>query len=40
MERRRKAAGRPSNVPEGVEVLYGNRDPNKTADEDNDESKG
>ncbi len=33
-EARRKEAGRPSNVPEGVEVLYGNRDPEKTADAD------
>jgi 2'-hydroxyisoflavone reductase len=39
-EGRRKSAGRPSAVPEGVEVLYGNRDPEKTADADNDESKG
>lgn len=30
-EDRRKQAGRPSAVPDGVEVLYGNRDPNKTA---------
>jgi len=30
-EERRHAAGRPSAVPEGVETLYGNRDPNKTA---------
>ena len=30
-EERRQAAGRPSVVPEGVEQLYGNRDPNKTA---------
>ncbi len=28
----RKEKGRPSVVPEGVEVLYGNRDPEKTAD--------
>jgi 2'-hydroxyisoflavone reductase len=34
-ETRRKAAGRPSNVPEGVEVLYGNRDPNKTNEDEN-----
>lgn len=32
-EDRRKQAGRPSAVPEGVDVLYGNRDPNKTAAE-------
>lgn len=32
-ETKRKAAGRPSNVPAGVEVLYGNRDPNLTADD-------
>jgi 2'-hydroxyisoflavone reductase len=30
-EERRHAIGRPSLVPEGVEQLYGNRDPNKTA---------
>lgn len=39
-EDRRKRAGRPSAVPEGVEVLYGNRDPNKTADQDNDAARG
>lgn len=39
-EDRRKHAGRPSAVPEGVEVLYGNRDPNKTADSDDDEKAG
>jgi 2'-hydroxyisoflavone reductase len=33
-ESRRKRAGRPSAVPEGVEVLFGNRDPEKTADAD------
>lgn len=32
-EDRRREAGRPSVVPPGVEQLYGNRDPNKTADE-------
>lgn len=32
-EERRKAAGRPSAVPDGVEILYGNRDPEKTADD-------
>jgi len=32
-ESRRKAAGRPSVVPAGVEVLIGNRDPDKTADD-------
>lgn len=32
-EDRRKQAGRPSAVPDGVEILYGNRDPNKTAAE-------
>lgn len=32
-EARRKGAGRPSVVPEGVEVLYGNRDPKLTADD-------
>jgi len=30
-EELRHAAGRPSAVPEGVETLFGNRDPNKTA---------
>jgi 2'-hydroxyisoflavone reductase len=34
LETMRKEKGRPSTVPEGVEVLYGNRDPEKTADED------
>jgi 2'-hydroxyisoflavone reductase len=29
----RRKAGRPSVVPAGVEQLYGNRDPNKTADD-------
>jgi len=33
-EAMRKEKGRPSVVPEGVEVLYGNRDPEKTADAD------
>ena len=32
-EERRHAVGRPSVVPSGVEQLYGNRDPNKTADD-------
>src|SRR5215472_17561931 len=32
-EERRREAGRPSAVPAGVEQLYGNRDPNKTADD-------
>jgi 2'-hydroxyisoflavone reductase len=32
-EERRKDAGRPSAVPQGVETLHGNRDPNKTADD-------
>jgi 2'-hydroxyisoflavone reductase len=32
-EERRRGAGRPSLVPAGVEQLYGNRDPNKTADD-------
>jgi len=32
-EERRRQAGRPSVVPTGVEQLYGNRDPNKTADD-------
>lgn len=39
-EDRRKRAGRPSAVPDGVEVLYGNRDPSKTADADNDAERG
>jgi 2'-hydroxyisoflavone reductase len=34
-ERRRNEAGRPSVIPEGVEVLRGNRDPKKNADDDN-----
>lgn len=32
-ELKRKEAGRPSLVPDGVEVLYGNRDPRLTADD-------
>lgn len=32
-EERRRETGRPSVVPGGVEQLYGNRDPNKTADD-------
>ncbi len=32
-EARRKEAGRPSNVPDGTEVIFGNRDPKKTADD-------
>lgn len=32
-EERRKAGHRPSVVPDGVEVIIGNRDPEKTADE-------
>ena len=32
-EARRKEAGRPSNVPDGTEVIIGNRDPKKTADD-------
>lgn len=35
-EDRRKRAGRPTAIPDGVEVLHGNRDPRKTADADND----
>ncbi len=38
-EDRRKRAGRPSAIPDGVEVLYGNRDPNKAADADNDPAR-
>lgn len=33
MESRRRDMGRPLDIPEEVEVLYGNRDPNKTADD-------
>ena len=38
-EERRREAGRPSVVPTGVEQLYGNRDPNKTADDRRTEGK-
>jgi 2'-hydroxyisoflavone reductase len=38
-EDRRREAGRPSLVPAGVEVLQGNRDPNKTADDRRSEGK-
>jgi 2'-hydroxyisoflavone reductase len=38
-EELRKNAGRPSAVPAGVETLYGNRDPNKTADDRRTEGK-
>jgi 2'-hydroxyisoflavone reductase len=38
-EELRKSAGRPSAVPAGVETLYGNRDPNKTADDRKTEGK-
>jgi 2'-hydroxyisoflavone reductase len=38
-EERRREAGRPSLVPTGVEVLHGNRDPNKTADDRRVEGK-
>ena len=38
-EERRRDAGRPSVVPAGVEQLYGNRDPNKTADDRRTEGK-
>jgi 2'-hydroxyisoflavone reductase len=38
-EERRREAGRPSVVPAGVEQLYGNRDPNKTADDRRTEGK-
>src|SRR5580700_8728012 len=38
-EERRHAIGRPSLVPEGVEQLYGNRDPNKTAADRRNEGK-
>ncbi len=39
-EDRRKNTGSASAVAEGVTILYGNRDPDKTADADNDGSKG
>jgi 2'-hydroxyisoflavone reductase len=38
-EERRHAIGRPSLVPEGVEQIYGNRDPNKTAADRRNEGK-
>jgi 2'-hydroxyisoflavone reductase len=38
-EELRHAAGRPSAVPEGVEQLFGNRDPNKTAADRKNEGK-
>lgn len=38
-EERRRDAGRPSLVPAGVEQLYGNRDPNLTADDRRQEGK-
>src|SRR5689334_14792237 len=38
-EERRREAGRPSVVPAGVEQLYGNRDPNKTADDRRTEAR-
>jgi 2'-hydroxyisoflavone reductase len=38
-EELRKTAGRPSAVPSGVETLFGNRDPNKTADDRKTEGK-
>ena len=38
-EERRREAGRPSLVPAGVEQLFGNRDPNKTADDRRTEGK-
>lgn len=38
-EERRREAGRPSLVPESVETLFGNRDPNKTADDRRTEGK-
>lgn len=40
IELKRKERGRPLDFPEGVEYLYGNRDPDKTADDWKDESKG
>ena len=38
-EELRRVAGRPSLVPAGVETLYGNRDPNKTANDRRAEGK-
>jgi 2'-hydroxyisoflavone reductase len=38
-EERRHAIGRPSLVPEGVDQIYGNRDPNKTAADRKNEGK-
>ncbi len=38
-EERRHEVGRPSVVPDGVEKLYGNRDPNKTAADRKNEGK-
>src|SRR5216117_455591 len=38
-EERRHEAGRPSVVPSGVQQLFGNRDPNKTADDRRTEGK-
>jgi 2'-hydroxyisoflavone reductase len=38
-EARRRQGGRPSVVPAGVEQLYGNRDPNKTADDRKNDGK-
>ena len=38
-EERRRESGRPSVVPTGVEQLYGNRDPNKTAADRKADSK-
>ena len=38
-EQKRKEAGRPSAVPDGAEVIYGNRDPEKTADDWKEDSK-
>ncbi len=38
-ETMRKEAGRPSAVPEGVEVLYGNRDPEKHAEDWKDDPR-
>ncbi len=38
-EERRREAGRPSLVPAGVDQFYGNRDPNKTADDRRTEGK-
>lgn len=39
-EQVRKERGRPLDLPDGVEVIYGNRDPEKTADDWKDPARG